>query len=234
MNPRNRRRQIQHDDLSVPSMSLSEADEALFGAIAAADNQLATIGEDGRIQIGVFTMTPTGLVAGGQATFDEWQRLGDVLKRLDGAIQWLIGDWLVYGERVWGETYEQVAEATGINYQTLRDYAWVARNVNLSLRKDNLTFNHHKLVASMTSEEQHRWLQHAAEHQLSLSQMKSAIEGKPAALSQGKDPISKFERVFLPFQKSINRILHNAGQGERRKIAEWLRQEADRIEREDT
>jgi hypothetical protein len=203
------------------------------------NSMLAPVGarpsvEGGNIRVGNFLLTSTGLTINGQISHEEWQQMGEVLHRLDGAIQWLIGDWLVYGERVWGETYEQIAELTGISYQTLRDYAWVARNVDLSLRKDNLTFNHHKLVTSMEPATQRQWLEHAAEQGLSISQMKAAIEGKvPPTLSDGKDPVSKFERVFLPFQQRIDRILSKAGQGDRRKIANWLRQEADRIERGD-
>lgn len=109
----NRRRQIEHENFSVPSMPLSEADAALFGAIAAADSQLAQIGDDGRIQIGVFTMTPTRLVAGGQASLEEWQRIGDVLRRLDASIQWLIGDWFVYAERVWGRPMSRFRKPPG-------------------------------------------------------------------------------------------------------------------------
>ena len=33
--------------------------------------------------------------------------------------------------------------------QTLKDTKWVSENVESSLRKDNLSFNHHKEVASL-------------------------------------------------------------------------------------
>ena len=35
--------------------------------------------------------------------------------------------------------------------QTLKDTKWVSENVESSLRKDNLSFNHHKEVASLPS-----------------------------------------------------------------------------------
>ena len=98
---------------------------------------------------------------------------------------------------------------------------------------ENLTFAHHQLVASLEPDAQRQWLEFAAEHDLSISQMRAAIAGDPPALSDGKDPISKFQRAFLPFQQRIHRVLRAAGQGDRRKIANWLRQEADRIERGD-
>jgi hypothetical protein len=225
MNARNRRRQIKHDDFSVPSMPLSEADEALFGAIAAADSQLATIGDDGRIQIGVFTMTTTGLVAGGQATFEEWERVGDVLRRLDASIQWLIGDWFAYGERVWGQTYEQISDTTGYEVKTLYDYAYVAKSVDFSVRTENLTFGHHKLVAGLEPDEQRRWLKYAVDHQLSISQMRQAMALTPPTLSAQSEGWSA---LFSPeIKRAINKLFslgRKVGQGDRRAADNLLSQ----------
>jgi hypothetical protein len=109
-----------------------------------------------------FTMTPTGLIADEGATFEQWQKVGEVLQKLDASIQWLLGDWLVYGERVWGQTYEQIAEATGYEVTSLRQYAWVARGVDLSIRIDKLSFGHHMLVAGLEPESQRNWLGRAA------------------------------------------------------------------------
>ena len=45
--------------------------------------------------------------------------------------------------------YDDIAEETGMAKQTLKDTKWVSENVESSLRKDNLSFNHHKEVASL-------------------------------------------------------------------------------------
>ena len=37
-------------------------------------------------------------------------------------------------------------------YQALRDYKWVADNVELSLRNDNLTWSHHREIAKLEPE----------------------------------------------------------------------------------
>ena len=191
------------------------------------------VAPDGTIQIGKFTLTPKGLVAGDDVGFEEWQQLGEVLQRFEASIQWLIGDWMAFGERRWGQTYEQVASATGYEVTTLYNFASVARSINFSLRSEKLSFGHHRLVVSMAPDLQRQWLEYGEVNNLSISQMRKAIEGKPPTLLDGQDPVSKFQRAFLPFQQRINRVLRKAGQGDRRKIANWLRQEADRIERGD-
>ena len=61
-----------------------------------------------------------------------------------------IGDCLAYRQQKWG-MYDDIAEETGMAKQTLKDTKWVSENVESSLRKDNLSFNHHKEVASLPS-----------------------------------------------------------------------------------
>ena len=51
-------------------------------------------------------------------------------------------------EEAWS-AYRRASEAVGIEYQYARDCGWVAAKLLLSLRKDNLTFSHHKEVCSL-------------------------------------------------------------------------------------
>jgi len=46
------------------------------------------------LELGAFQLTATGLVIRGAPSFDEWQRCGGVLQRVEGACQWWIGDWV--------------------------------------------------------------------------------------------------------------------------------------------
>jgi hypothetical protein len=55
--------------------------------------------------------------------------MGVYLVQMHGAVQWLFGDWLAFGEDVkWGDVPTISAE-TGIEEKTLYDYTYVARNV---------------------------------------------------------------------------------------------------------
>ena len=59
--------------------------------------------------------------------------------------------------------------ATGLDYQTLREYGVVARRFEWSRRRDNLSFQHHAEVCALTGAEQDRWLDLAAPNRWSRS-----------------------------------------------------------------
>lgn len=82
--------------------------------------------------------------------------------------RWWVGDWLNYGEQRWGEMYAQAEVTTGWDYQRLRDAKWVANGVHLSVRKDNLSWSHHKEVAHLEPQEQAAWLNRAEVEGLSV------------------------------------------------------------------
>ena len=61
--------------------------------------------------------------------------------------QWAIGDWLNDGKRHYGDgLYKQAAEMLGMEDATLRNFASLADRFELSLRRDNLSYGHHKEV----------------------------------------------------------------------------------------
>lgn len=106
-----------------------------------------------------FRATPTGLLVGGSpVSYEDWTTYGNALQLVDHATPWLLGDWLNYGERAYGETYTQAIQATGLGVQTLMDYKWVAARCQLSTRREALTFTHHSMVAKLDSNDQERWL----------------------------------------------------------------------------
>ena len=94
--------------------------------------------------------------------FETWKGLGSRLGLYSHATAWWLGDWLAFGRMKYGRRYKDAIAATGLDYQTLRNYAVVARRFELSRRRDNLTFQHHAAVCALPDEEQDRWLDRAA------------------------------------------------------------------------
>ena len=85
-----------------------------------------------------------------ESTQAEWETYGEILRRVDEAKQWAIGDWLVDGKRHYGDgLYKRAAEITGLSEGTLRNFASMTGMFELSRRRDNLTFRHHQEVASV-------------------------------------------------------------------------------------
>jgi len=136
-------------------------------------------------------LTPIGIQFHGPLSFEEWSALAPQLGSLARSVGFLLGDWLVYGQehfsdqpthtgksnRVTSERYDFACKTTGIDRQTLRDYAYVSRNVPHSLRNDQLQWEHHKIVAKLPPEEQSHWLTLAAnpEERLSARRLRASI-----------------------------------------------------------
>jgi hypothetical protein len=88
---------------------------------------------------------------------------------------WWLGDWLVFGKKNYADRYQRAIRAAGLSYQTLRNYAWVARRFELSRRRSTLTFQHHAEVASLLGEEQDALLDLAERHMWTTKQLRQAI-----------------------------------------------------------
>jgi 3,4-dihydroxy-2-butanone 4-phosphate synthase len=125
------------------------------------------------------TMSRTTVSVSADLEFDEWVGLGRRLFRIADASAWWIGDWLVYGEWRYGEKYHTAVEQFGLSYDRLRDYVYVASNVPAAVRRADLTFRHHRLVAKLGVEEQRMWLALAAEREWSARALGEAIKQAP-------------------------------------------------------
>jgi hypothetical protein len=130
--------------------------------------------------------TPSSLQLRRHIGFDDWRGLGRQIARLSNASAWWLGDWLVYGQRAYGKRYRAALEATQLDYQTLRNYAWVARSFDAARRRENLSFQHHAEVAALHEAEQDLWLERAERMRWSRNRLRRqlAIErregGRPA------------------------------------------------------
>jgi hypothetical protein len=65
------------------------------------------------------------------------------------------------GERQGHRRYREAVERAGLDYQILRNYAWMAGRFELSCRRDSLSFGHHAEVAPMPGPERDFWLRPA-------------------------------------------------------------------------
>jgi hypothetical protein len=116
--------------------------------------------------------TRTGLRLHDGLSFESWRRIGLQVGTLSDASAWWIGDWLLFGQRTYGERYKAAIDATGFGYQTLRNYAWVASRFPPSRRRDNLSFGHHAEVAALEEEGQEEWLRRVALHRWSRNELR--------------------------------------------------------------
>jgi hypothetical protein len=107
--------------------------------------------------------------------FDEWQNIGHTLFSIERAVQFWIGDWIRFGEKSYGEKYSQAIEETGLDYQTLANYAYVASKVEPSRRRENVSFSHHAEVAALAPEKQEAWLETAEAQNWTRSDLRKSL-----------------------------------------------------------
>ena len=152
-----------------------------------------------------FSITHTGIEFHEELSFDEWDGLGQQLAPVGKSIGFIIGDWINYGENRYGEKYQEALDRTGLAAQTLRNYAWVARRVEMSVRTDNLDFTHHQVVAKLKPDEQQHWLDMAEKHQLGKRRLQKSINfGRLATVEEVQgDPA---DRGYVTYLALLNRI----------------------------
>lgn len=125
--------------------------------------------------------TRLGLRFAGSLTFEGWERAGAEISRIVSSSAWCLGDWIVVGQSRFTDRYKQVIEAFGLDYQTIRNYAWVARRFELSRRRDTLSFQHHAEVAAFPPAEQDRWLDRAERLAWSRNRLRQEIRNHRGA-----------------------------------------------------
>ncbi len=97
-----------------------------------------------------YKFTRTGIVITGKSSLDDWELMGEGLRAVDEARQWAIGDWLCDGKRHYGDgLYGKAAKLTGLNSNTLEQFASMSSRFENLCRHKDLSYEHHKQPASI-------------------------------------------------------------------------------------
>ena len=104
-----------------------------------------------QLQGGPYRTTFVGLELLKPSTPQEWEGYGEVLRRVDEAKQWAIGDWLVDGKKHYGDRlYERAAGLLGLSDEGyLSKQKMLAEKFEIGNRFPNLSWKHHYEVASL-------------------------------------------------------------------------------------
>lgn len=151
-------------------------------------------------------ISPTSLdLTDPEMTFENYEHLGAYLGRMNRSCSWWIGDWLVFGEGVYGERFAQAVTATGLAEQTLLNRAYVCRNVPRSLRRAAVPFSVHAEVAPLTAREQKRWLDKAEKGNWTKAEIRAQMKARRTDTPppEGEEPIE--EGLLLEVARAILR-----------------------------
>lgn len=161
---------------------------------------------------------PTSLTLPDRLSYDHWERIGRQLQLAELAVQWWIGDWLNYGESRYGEKYAQALEETGKAKKTLMNYAYVAKAIETSRRRDVVDFSTHAEVASLKPDEQEKLLAKAAKEKLSRGTVRREAErvkreGRPKP-QDSELVLSKEGREFVDYyMQELARLAEDVPEG---------------------
>ena len=161
--------------------------------------QLMVKDRRGQMFLPGMTLSKVGAIPNKGLTKAQWEEAGDMLSHIHQTTLWWIGDWLTVGEsRKWvhDDKYEGVKERFGIGYRTGRQAVWVSRAIEMSRRRDKLSWSHHQEVAPLTEPEQDHWLDLAEENGWSLRDLRKAIKAALPPPDLGEVEPGKF-RVIL-------------------------------------
>ncbi|WP_289927547.1 LmbU family transcriptional regulator [Streptomyces sp. S.PB5] len=156
---------------------------------------------------------PTGMA------YDEWERAGRQLAGIVDSSAWWMGDWLTYGKDHYTDRYQRGIRAAGLQYQTLRNYAWVARRFAFHRRRPALSFQHHAELASMPVEEQELWLDRAEQGQWSTKQLRGALR---AARQNARPGVAAEPSRRLELPGSRLRWWHRAAEQQGVDFEQWV------------
>jgi hypothetical protein len=117
--------------------------------------------------------------------YEAWRAVGARIGTYSSASAWWLGDWLIFGQTKYGRRYKEAVAVTGLEYQTLRNYAVVARRFAPCRRREALTFHHHAELCALPDSDQERWLDLAVTHGWSRTELRRQLRPERLAAAQG-------------------------------------------------
>jgi hypothetical protein len=158
--------------------------------------------------------------------FEAWVALGCRISGIASACAWCLGDWVVYGEQTFGRRYKTALATTSLDYQTLRNYAWVARRFEMSRRRDTLSFQHHAEVAALPEPRQDLWLLRAERSRWSRNELRRRLSAERRT-THGSD-LQPGVRLTLQVDRSRERRWRQAATVAEQTLGDWVAEVVDK------
>jgi len=112
-------------------------------------------------------------------SYDQLEAVGGLLGRMHQSLRFAIGDYLALLENRYPEKFSQGAEVLGISEEGMREYLRVSEKVPRSIRREKLSWSHHRAVAALEPPEQKQWLRRAEDERLSHHQLRDRLRTEP-------------------------------------------------------
>jgi hypothetical protein len=130
----------------------------------------------------------TALLLPSDLPVEHWHKIGQQLHLITESSAWWLGDWLIYGLEKYPGRYKEAIAKTSLDYQTLRNYAWIARKFPVHRRREGLCFQHHVAVAALPAAEQDIWLERAERGRWPVSELRKRLRALRPRTDGGSAP----------------------------------------------
>lgn len=123
--------------------------------------------------------TATSLSLPKNTSDEEWIELGEALGKFERSKMWWVGDWLKhkypegYVDR---GVYDELEEKTGLARQSMNQALYVSKSVDSCIRIQDLSWEHHHIVAPLPEAQQKKWLERAIKEKLTVRQLRQEIQ----------------------------------------------------------
>lgn len=142
-----------------------------------------------------YALHPTGMQVLRPPDIEEYLEVGETLTNITYALQFWWGDYILHGESRadWGEMYTQALEESGRAYHTLTKAVSVCRKLPLEIRREDVPFSTHAVIAKISGGAEDvggqarakDWLDYTADHRMAgrdVGVLMSAYQNPPRDL----------------------------------------------------
>jgi N6-adenosine-specific RNA methylase IME4 len=127
------------------------------------------------VKLNNIQITDSSVIINDNITELEWAEALEYCEKTNKKLQWVIGELLNFGEKKKYRKYVELMSKTNFEYGTLRNIQSVAKKVDVSRRRDNLSFSHHIEVAALSPEKQTEFLDRAENEHLTRKELRNEI-----------------------------------------------------------
>lgn len=137
-------------------------------------------------QLDTLSYNPQGL------TLEQWVSDGKLLTSYNNSLQFAIGDWLLYGEKLFADDFDSVVDQLGFTEASLNNFKSVSKGLPPSRRRENVSYSIHAEVKSLPVEHADKFLELAAQEAHEPAAQRSVTVAKIRdfkSQQRGKEPI---------------------------------------------
>lgn len=132
-------------------------------------------------RVGKFCVSLSGLRINGRATVEQWENALSVVAKSKDAVQWAIGDMMVYADdrKFPDDVVERALDATGYKRGTLMNMKSLSKTFPVTTAtRSLLSWSHHALVAGFEVAERDELLRRAANERMTWEMLQAETRGR--------------------------------------------------------